>query len=63
MTIQVDISDDFLNKIAMIYEFKYDMTIFPSNYIFDKIYGHHHPNKENPITYDVIFCFHDFILF
>ena len=29
MTTQVDISDDFLNKIARIYEFKYDMTNLP----------------------------------
>ena len=29
MTIQVDISNDFLNKIARIYEFKYDMTNLP----------------------------------
>jgi len=29
MTIQVDISDDFLHRIARIYEFKYDMTNLP----------------------------------
>ena len=29
MTIQVDISDDFLHRIARIYEFKYYMTNLP----------------------------------
>ena len=29
MTIQVDISDNFLHRIAKIYEFKYDMTNRP----------------------------------
>jgi hypothetical protein len=29
MAIQVDISDDFLHRIARIYKFKYDMTNLP----------------------------------
>jgi hypothetical protein len=29
MTIQVDISDNFLHRIAKIYEFKYGMTNLP----------------------------------
>jgi hypothetical protein len=36
MTIQVDISDDFLHRIARIYEFKYDMTNLPTQNITEQ---------------------------
>ena len=36
MAIQVDISGDFLHRIAIIYKFKYDMTNLPKQNITER---------------------------